>query len=167
MKQLASIELIRVVKELKERIINGKINQIYVDFDRTDGTKKELLFELYVSNRGKEILRIILPNAIFLATAKPTMPQKPDGYCLYLRKYLKNTRIKDIEQVGAERIVKFTVETRDLTKKEYTPVTYFIYIELFSKGNFIVANEQNIILSPLEVQEWSERSIKPKEHYAV
>ena len=163
--QLASLELVRVTKELKDTLINGKINQIYVDFDRAEGTKKELLFEIYA--KGKQMLRIILPSFIFLASVKPETPQKPDGYCLYLRKYLKNARIKDIEQIGTERILKFTVEARDLTKEEFVPVTYFIYFELFSKGNMILTNEQNIILSPLEVQEWSERKIRPKEKYSL
>ena len=41
-KELASIELLRVVKELNETLINGKINKIYVDLDRVNDTKKEL-----------------------------------------------------------------------------------------------------------------------------
>ncbi len=163
--QLAGIEMIRLVKEVKDRILNGKINQVYVEFDRVNGTKKELLFELYVPNKGKELVRILLPTGLYLSSVKPEMPTKPDGYCLYLRKWLKNARIRNIEQVSAERILKLTVETKDPTKTEFTPITYFIYIELFSKGNFIMTNDQNIILSPLEVQEWSGRVIKPKEVY--
>lgn len=165
MKQLASVELTRVVKELKERLLDGKINQIYVDFDRVNNTKKELLFEIYVSNKGRQLLRIILPSLIFLAQCKPEMPIKPEGYCLYLRKWLKNARVKDIEQLAGERIIKITVEARDVTKKEPIPVLYFLIIELFSKGNLILADAQNIILSPLEIQEWSERKIKAKEPY--
>lgn len=161
--QLASLELVRVTKELKESLINGKINQIYVDFDRVEGTKKELLFEIYAN--GKQLLRVMLPSFIFLASVKPETPQKPEGYCLYLRKYLKNARIKDIEQIGTERILKFTVEARDITKEEFVPVVYFIYFELFSKGNMIFTNDQNMILSPLEIQEWAERKIRPKEMY--
>ncbi|MBI5072256.1 NFACT family protein [Candidatus Woesearchaeota archaeon] len=164
-KGFASIELIRVVKELRERLINGKINQIYVDFDRVGNTKKELLFECYVPNKGKQILRVLLPSLIYITATKPQTPEKPDGYCLYLRKYLKNARIVSIEQLGAERILKFIVEAKDLTKTEYTPLTYHIYFELFSKGNMIFANANDIILSPLEVQEWSDRVVKPKQPY--
>ncbi len=163
--QLAAIEMIRLVKELKERILNGKINQVYVEFDRINGTKKELLLEMYVPNKGKEIVRILLPTGVYLSSVKPEMPTKPDGYCLYLRKWLKNARVRNVEQVAAERILRLTIETKDQTKEEFTPVTYFIYIELFSKGNFILTTEQNVILSPLEVQEWSGRVVKPKETY--
>lgn len=163
--QFSSIELIRVVKELKERIINGKINQIYVNFDREKATKKEILFELYVPNKGKQLLYLLFPSLLYLPIQKPQMPEKPDGYCLYLRKWLKNARIKDIEQVGAERILKLTLEGKDPTKTEYTPFIYHIYIELFSKGNFILCNKDNIILSPLEMQEWSDRVIKPQVPY--
>ncbi len=163
--QLAAIEMIRLVRELKERILNGKINQVYVEFDRINGTKKELLLEMYVPNKGKEIVRILLPTGVYLSSVKPEMPTKPDGYCMYLRKWLKNARIRNVEQIAAERILKLTIETKDQTKEEFTPITYFIYIELFSKGNFILTTKQNIILSPLEVQEWRGRVIKPKETY--
>ncbi len=164
-KTLAAIELIRVVKELKENLINGKMNQIYVDFDRVNATKKEILLEFYVPNKGKQILRILLPSLLYLTATKPETPEKPDGYCLYLRKWLKNARVKDIEQLGAERIIKFTLEAKDPTKTEYTQVIYYLFLELFSKGNMILCNNQDIILSPLEIEEWSERSIKPKEKY--
>lgn len=163
--QFSSIELIRVVKELKERIINGKINQVYVNFDREKATKKEILIELYVPNKGKQLLYILFPSLLYLPTQKPQMPEKPDGYCLYLRKWLKNARIKDIEQLGTERILKFIVEGKDPTKAEYTPLVYHIYIELFSKGNFIVCNSKDTILSPLELQEWTDRIVKPQVPY--
>ncbi len=188
-KQFASIELIRVVKELKEQILNGKINKIYVDIDRVHGTKKELFFECHVPNKGKQMLRIILPACVFLTIRKPAMPETPDGYCMYLRKYLHNAKITEIEQIGIERIIRITVEARarqQLTNlKPQTPnlqiqtpnsplptsdskpqtVLYYLYIELFSKGNFILTAHDNTILSPLELQEWSERTIRPKEKY--
>jgi predicted ribosome quality control (RQC) complex YloA/Tae2 family protein len=159
MEQLSTLELHRVVKEL-QICLGGKINQIYVDRE-----KKEMLFEIFVSNQGRKLLRIIFPSLMFLASVKPEMPQKPDGYCAYLRKYLRNARVKAIEQVDAERIVCITLEARDLTKKEYNPVFYKMYIELFSKGNFILANDHNLILSPFEIQEWAGRSIKAREQY--
>lgn len=164
-KAFASIELIRVVKELRERLLHSKINQIYVDFDRVAGTRKELLFECYVPNKGKQMLRILLPSLLYITSTKPQTPEKPDGYCLYLRKYLKNSRIISIEQLGAERILKFVLEAKDLTKTEYTPLEYHIYFELFSKGNMVMTDAHDVILSPLEVQEWSDRSVKPKQPY--
>ena len=163
--QFSSIELIRVVKELKERILNGKINQVYVNFDREKATKKEILIELYVPNKGKQLLYLLFPSLLYLPTQKPKMPEKPDGYCLYLRKWLKNARIKDIAQLGTERILKMTIEGRDPTKTEFTPFVYHAYIELFSKGNFILCNKEDIILSPLELQEWSDRVVKPQVPY--
>ena len=164
-KAFASIELIRVVKELRERLLNGKMNQIYVDFDRVNNTKKELLFECYVPNKGKQMLRVLLPSLLYITATKPQTPEKPDGYCLYLRKYLKNARITAIEQLGVERILKFTVEAKDISKPGYVPIVYHIYFELFSKGNMIMTDYNDIILSPLEIQEWSDRAIKPKQPY--
>ncbi len=162
MKQFASLEVARAVKELNEGIVGSKINKIYVDY--TD-KKKDLFFELHVSNKGKQMMHVILPNMVVLTQTKPEMPTTPGGYCMYLRKYLTNSQIKAVEQVGAERIIKITIDGRDRTKTEPTPVTYYFYFELFSKGNAILTNEQNIILSPLEVQRWSERTVKPRELY--
>ncbi len=158
--QLAGIELIRLVKELKEILIGGKINQVYIDRE-----KKEMLFEFYVSNKGRQLLRIIFPSFMYISSVKPENPAVPDGYCLYLRKYLKNARVKDIVQIGAERIVCISVEARDITQKEFVPVNYKLYVELFSKGNFILTTEEDIILSPFDIQQWAGRTIKAKEKY--
>ena len=42
---------------------------------------------------------------------------------------------------------------------------YFLIIELFSKGNIILTDAKNVIITALENQEWKDRTIKPKEKY--
>jgi predicted ribosome quality control (RQC) complex YloA/Tae2 family protein len=163
-KELASLEILRIVTELKERITNAKFNKIYIDFERLHNTRREVFFEFHVPNKGRQMLHIILPNFIFMTDTKPEMPTTPGGFCTYLRKYLTSARILEIEQCGVERIIKISIDART-RETEPKPVVYHMYIELFSKGNIILTNAEDIILSPLEIQKWSERTVRPKEKY--
>ena len=42
---------------------------------------------------------------------------------------------------------------------------YEVVVELFSKGNIILCDEDMNIISPLEIQKWKARTIRPKEDY--
>jgi predicted ribosome quality control (RQC) complex YloA/Tae2 family protein len=146
--ELSSIELHYIIKELQS-LISAKVEQIY------QVAKDELIIQLHVPSTGKKILRIMLGKLMYLASAKPSVPEKPPGFCLYLRKRLKNARLRELKQIGFDRIIEFSFETKD--------AKYKMIIELFSKGNIIICNEENKIVSVLERQEWKDRSVKPGE----
>ena len=148
--EISSLELHYLLKELQS-LISAKLEQVY------QIGKDELILQLHVPGVGKRILRIILGKLMYLASHKGEVPEKPPGFCLYLRKKLKNARLRELNQLGFERIVEFLFETKQAKFK--------LIIELFSKGNIILSDEQGMILSVLEKQEWKDRSIKPKEPY--
>jgi predicted ribosome quality control (RQC) complex YloA/Tae2 family protein len=148
--EISSLELHYLLKEL-QHMISAKIEQIY------QIGKEELILQLHVPGTGKRILRIILGKLMYIASNKGDVPEKPPGFCLYLRKKLKNARLRQLNQLGFERIIEFIFETKDAKFK--------LIVELFSKGNIILCDENNTILSVLERQEWKDRSIKPKETY--
>jgi len=75
---------------------------------------------------------------------------------MYLRKKLANSRLIEINQLQFERIIEFKFQT----KKEL----FSLIIEMFSKGNILLLKE-NKILSAVEYQKYSTRTIKPKEEY--
>ncbi len=149
MKQISAIELSYVIKEL-QFLIDSKIDKIY------QPTKKSFLFQFYVSSMGKYIVKIIIPNTLFLTEYKEDTLESQD-YCMFLRKHIGNARLKKIKQLESERIIEFAFETKD--KK------YFLIIELFSKGNLILCDENHIIINPLGIQKWKDRTIKKGETY--
>ena len=148
--ELSVMDLHFLVDEF-QALIGGKIDQIY------QKAKEEFIIRFHIPNVGKKILRIVPGGLIYLASEKGQMPVKPPGFCVYLRKYLKNARIRAIRQIGSERIVELDLETKDQR--------YKFIVELFSKGNVILTDDSFMIHSAMEQQVWSDRTIKPKFQY--
>ena len=149
-KGFTALELNYLIKELNS-LIGAKVEKIY------NPNKKELVINFYISGKGKKSLRVLIPDFIYLTQHKQEYPEKPSGFCLFLRRHLENTILKEINQFGFERIVEFVFESKDNKLR--------LIFELFSKGNIVLCKEDHTIIMPLEVQSWSERTIKPKLRY--
>src|SRR3989344_7210493 len=147
-KSISSLELAALVNEM-QFLVKGKIDQIYHQ------EKDQLLLQLHVPSKGKKLLKVIPGKFLSLTSAKETA-LKPSSFCMQLRKYLANAFIKNLYQKDSERIVIFELEK---------PETYFLIIELFSKGNIILTDKNYMIIAALENQEWKDRTVKPKEKY--
>ena len=78
--QLSSLEITALINEF-QILVGGKIDQIYQPH------KKEFLISIHVPRKGKQFLKIQLPNFIYFTQKKPEM-QPPSNLCLILRKYL-------------------------------------------------------------------------------
>jgi len=126
----------------------GKIDQIYCP------SKRELILQMHLPGVGKKLLFIRVPDAIWVADAKPEI-EKLSGFCRTLRKYLGNARLREVKQLGFERIIEFIFEK----EKKYSLV-----FEMFSKGNIILVQNKKIIAA-VEFQKWAARTIRPKEEY--
>lgn len=149
-KNMAALELHYLIKEL-DLLIDSKVDRIY------HPKKKELVINFYISGKGKKMLRIVVPSYIYVTSYKQEYPQNPSNFCVYLRKKLDNTRLKEINQMGFERIIEFVFESKHSK--------FRLIFELFSKGNIVLCAEDYTILRPLEVQRWSMRTVKPKVVY--
>ncbi len=147
----SSLELYYMIKELQP-LISAKIEQIY------ELGRDELILQMHLPGAGKRILRILLGKMLYLASGKGEVPEKPHGFCLYLRRKLKSARLRSLRQLGFERIVEFTFETKDAKFK--------LIVELFSKGNIILCDTEDVILSVMQQQEWKDRILKAKQTYS-
>jgi predicted ribosome quality control (RQC) complex YloA/Tae2 family protein len=78
---------------------------------------------------------------------------------MVLRKYLSGARLRKIEQFGFERIVDFTFEKK-------TGVFHLV-VELFSKGNMILTDEDYIIKYTLVSKKWKDRTIRGNVKYEI
>ena len=146
-KGISSLELAALVNEL-QFLVKGKVSQIY-------HKDQEVMFQLHAVGEGKRLLKIIPGKYLSLTTEKESA-LRPSGFCMQLRKYLSNAFIKSISQKDAERIVVF-----EFDKKE----PYYMIIELFSKGNIVLTDENYNIISVFVWQKWKDRTVKPKEIY--
>src|SRR3989338_6164113 len=148
-KSISSLELVALVHEL-QFLVHGKLTNIY------HPQEKELLFQVHVPNRSKQLLKII-PGKWLCRTRRKETTVKPSSFCMQLRKYIDNASIRSLQQKDSERIIIFELEKE---KK------FFLIIELFSKGNVILTDEKNIIIGVLEQQVWKDRAVKPGQKFA-
>jgi len=156
MRQFSALDYFYLLKELQV-LVGGRIDQIY------HPSKKELIVQFYIPTKGKKILRIMPGKILYLTESKQEHGQ-PSSFCLFLRKYLGNSRVGGIKQLGFERIISFFLETKQ--------AKYQLIIELFDKGNIILLDKENKIINCLEQQKWKDREIKkgllykyPKKEY--
>ncbi|HLD40409.1 MAG TPA: NFACT family protein [Candidatus Nanoarchaeia archaeon] len=147
-KSISSLELAALVNEL-QFLLNGKVSHIY------HPESNVLLLQLHAPGRGKQLLKIVSGKWLCLTQQKENA-LKPSSFCMQLRKYIDNAVIKNLYQQGSERVVIFELEKPD---------TFFLIIELFSKGNIILTDAKKVIITALENQEWKDRTVKPKEKY--
>ncbi len=130
--------------ELRAELLGTHISKI------SQPEPQELLLTIKLKRGTKRLL--ISANAslplIYLTDNNKVSPLNAPNFCMLLRKHIANGLIKDIEQVGLERVIKFTIEHRDemgdLTEK-------YLYVEIMSKhSNIIFTNSDNMILDSIK-----------------
>ena len=150
-KGLSAIEIRYLVSELKE-LEGSKVAKIF------QPQRNEVYIQFYSAKTGKRMLRIIIPGFIFLTDFKEESPQRPHGFLQSLRKWLEESRLKEIKQDGFERIVEFHFETNE--------GEFLLIVELFARGNMVLCKADKTIVACLESHKYKDRDIKPKSVYA-
>ena len=143
---LSAFEVHVLVNELNEQLQKSKIEQIYLLED------KDLIIQFHIPSVGKKILRAKVPDFFYLTNQKPETPATPHGFCLFLRKYLKQARLQEVKQLEFERIINLIFQAKEKT--------YQLLLEFIPPGNIILCDAENKVLSPLETQQWKDRTIR-------
>ena len=133
----------KIINELKNDLIGGKIEQIF------QNDKNTVLFKIY-ANSSHFSLNICIDAhncRINLTNHPKANPLVAPNFCMLLRKHLVGGRILKIETFGLERLVKFDISTvnefNELENKT-------LIIELMGKhSNIILLNSKNIIIDAL------------------
>ncbi len=144
--QLSAFDIHFLIKEMKETLIDARADKIF------QPSKKDFLFTFHVPSKGKHMLKIMLPNVMYITEFKEEMPMHPPQFCLFLRKHLSGGFLRDIRQFGFERVVDFVFQTK---KGEL-----HLIMEFFSKGNMVLAESNLNIRSLLETQNWKDRTLR-------
>ena len=133
-----------IVKELKENIMNGKIDKIY------EPNYDEILLGIYC-NGTKYALDLSTNSKYYRANlttnAKPN-PTFAPNFCMTLRKYLLGTHITNVYTKNLERIIFIEFEGYNKIKD---PSSKKLIIELMGKySNIILVNNENTIIDSLK-----------------
>lgn len=138
------IVISNIVKDMRERLIGGRIYKIY------QPEKDEI--NLVVKNQ-RETYRLMLNASatlplVYFLTENKMNPATAPGFCMLLRKHIGNGRITAVEQPGFERIIVIEIEhldeMGDLCKKK-------LIIELMGKhSNIIFTDGEGMILDSIK-----------------
>ena len=151
-----------VISELKEKILNGKIDKIH------QPEKDEI--NILVRNKGNNYKLLLSANPnnsrIHLTQINKSNPLSAPMFCMLLRKHLTGGRIINIEQPQFERIAVMHIESKnelgDLSIKK-------LIIEIMGRhSNIILVDDTNKILDSIKhvSQEMSRvRQVLPGKQY--
>ena len=149
-KVLTSLELSVIVQEVRQ-LAGTKVSKIHQPDSRT------LLIKFFKTGGIKYNLKINSGIGMYLTSYETENPLTPNGFCLFLRKYLNNAKLLDIKQNNLERIIEFHFDTKDGLR--------ILICELFSKGNFILTDATYKIINCASIQKWKDRTVKRGEVY--
>ncbi len=145
-KSISSLELSAITSEL-QILKRGKIDNIY--------QQDNLEVVIQIHAKQKYFLKIV-PGKWCCLTPQKNPRLKPTGFSMLLRKYIEHATLVKIEQKDNERILILTLER---------PETYYLIIELFSKGNIILTDADYKIIGAIDKHVWKDRTISEKETY--
>jgi predicted ribosome quality control (RQC) complex YloA/Tae2 family protein len=150
-KDFSSFDLRAVVSELKDKLVNSRVNNVY----QLDG--KTLLFKLHKVNEPPMRLVLEAGRRLHLTGYSLEKPQTPPAFCMTLRKYLPGAWITNLEQYEFERIAVIHFQTRTGPMR--------LVLELFGEGNLILLGEKSDILQALIFKKMRDRNIVRNEPY--
>jgi len=140
--EITALELSYLTREL-QTLVGSRVDKIY--------QPTGIYIQLHKTGLGKILLRIE-KGALWLSQTKAEMPETPAGLCQNLRKHLEGKKLVSLEQIGGERIIKLTFSTQT--------DTFYLYVELFSNGNIVLADKDGVIKAAQEERAWKDRAIK-------
>jgi predicted ribosome quality control (RQC) complex YloA/Tae2 family protein len=150
-KDFTSFDVAVAVHELKEVIIDSRVNTIY-QFDA-----KTLLFKLYKTDRPPLRLTMEAGRRLHLTSYALEPPHVPPAFCMALRKYLRGAWLVNVEQYEFERIMVAYFKTKAGVLR--------LVLELFGEGNIILTGEKGEILQALVFKRMRDRNILRNEAF--
>lgn len=129
------------VREMKEKIIQGKIERVY------QPEADQLVLNIYTREGNHKLLMSAGTShaRVHFIESSPVNPTEPYAFCMLLRKHLQGARILDIIQKDSERIIEISFES--LNELGFT-VNKKLVIEIMGKHSNIILldiNTGNII----------------------
>ena len=150
MKAMSNVDVYAICSELKKLLKDARFQKAY------QPTKDTVLIRFHVPGEGRADVVFQAGLRVHLTHFPPLNPKVPPNFPMLLRKYLKGAIVSDVHQHHFDRIIEIEFQ------KEHK---FKLIIELFSKGNIILLDEEGQIILPLKRKLWENRRISSKEEY--
>lgn len=141
-------------QELSKKIIGSRIEKIH------QPAKDELVFHLRTREGAYRLLISASANSprVHLTSNAPENPATPPMLCMLLRKHLLSAIIKDIRQLGLDRVLFFDIAG---TNEIGDAVTFTLSVEIMAKhSNIILINSDGIIVDSVKRIDFTQSSVR-------
>lgn len=114
---------------------------------------------LRVNPKGEDQRDLVFVRGERIYTAKRDrpMPMTPPPFAMVLRKHLRNARLTGVRQVGFDRVLAFSFDTKEGERT--------LFVEVFRDGNIILVDEEGTIIQPLTHASYAGRTLKKGVEY--
>lgn len=161
---LDGIFLQHLVAELHPLLVGGKISKIH------QPSQSEILLTIRNQRQNYKLLFSTHPNfaRCNITTQTFYQPDEPPMFCMLLRRFLDGGIIDDIQQVGLDRVIRFTIRHHD----ELGDLTYkTLILETMGRhSNLILLDQNDTIIDSIKRVSPSQnrfRTILPKQLYVA
>lgn len=137
--KFSSLDIRALISELNKEITGCKINSVFSINQRT------YLLRCGKSSRKVDII-IESGTKIVSSTEKVNKQDQPNFFCQQLRKLMNGFYIKEIQQVGVERLVQITLRGTDSTGND---IIFYLIVELYARGNIVFCDHNYRIVALL------------------
>ncbi len=150
MKAMSNVDIYAVSSELQKLLKDARFQKAY------QPSKDTVLIRFHVPGFGRRDVIFQAGARVHITNYPPPNPKVPPNFPMLLRKYLNGGTVTQVRQHHFDRIMEIEIQ------KEHK---YTLIIELFSKGNIILLDEEGQIILPLKRKLWQDRRISSKETY--
>ena len=132
----------------------GRIEKIY------QPERDEIILQMRTYNGGKRLLINAGSNCprIGFTSAQRENPMQAPMFCMLLRKHLTGACLSDIEQMGFERVVKLSFDTRD--EMGFDCKKYLIAEVMGKYSNLIFCDEKMKVIASLKTVDFTTSSLR-------
>ncbi|MFX0138405.1 MAG: NFACT family protein, partial [Candidatus Hodarchaeota archaeon] len=159
---MSNFDILAIISEIGPKIIKSRIQKIYQ-------IGNIFIFKLKTET-GKANLLVETPNRIHITEYERGKPKIPPNFCIKLRKSTKNLRVCDVYQHNFDRVIVLElgyIQSEEETGSSKSIITFKIIFEFFDKGNVILTDENNIVISALRYKTMRDRRIIPNRSFSL
>ncbi|MEK9652017.1 MAG: ribosome rescue protein RqcH [Poseidonia sp.] len=119
---------------------------------------EQIVLRINPKEADQRDLVFVRGERIYTSQRDRPMPMTPPPFAMVLRKHLRNARLTKVEQLGFDRVLAFSFDTKGGART--------LYVEVFRDGNIILVDEEGIIIQPLTHASYAGRTLKKGVAYA-
>lgn len=134
----------KLVKEISDFVVGGIITKINMPLD------DKIIFTIKNGGSQRKLLLSSNPSLpiIYFTEEELDNPKEPPMFCMFLRKYFKNSKILSVNQMNFDRVIEFTLTSKIEFSVENV---YKLYIEMMGKhSNIIIVDENDNIVDSIK-----------------